>query len=155
MGKKRKAISFKNRSHISSILIKTFFNCVFKKQGRKKKAKRKQKENRRRKDKVHVLTLYRVALTFLYLKTLKITRLKLPRPILALHKTAQHGKFILQKKVLMRNTQILSTPFCSLFFPYFLTLTWGESGRGEASYFTHHVVLSCNPSILQHLVTFH
>ena len=129
MGKKRKAISFNNRSHISSILIKTFFNCVFKKQGRKKKAKRKQKENRRRKDKVHVLTLYRVALTFLYLKT--------------------------QKKVLMRNTQILSTPFCSLFFPYFLTLTWGESGRGEASYFTHHVVLSCNPCILQHLVTFH
>ena len=44
MGKERKAISFENRSHISSMRIKTFFNCVFKKQGRKKKAK----ENKKR-----------------------------------------------------------------------------------------------------------
>ena len=44
-----------------------------------------------------------------------MTRLKLPRQILTLHKTAQRGKFILQKRVSMLNAKILSTSLCSLF----------------------------------------
>ena len=52
---------------------------------------------------------------FLYWRTQKITRLKLLSQISTLHKTAQHGKFILPKRVPMFNAQILSTLFCCLF----------------------------------------
>ena len=47
-----------------------------------------------------------------------MTRLKPLRQILILCKTAQHSKCILQERVPMFNAQILSTPFCSLFFSF-------------------------------------
>ena len=53
-------------------------------------------------------------LIFSLLKDTKMAILKPPRQILILHKTAQHGKFIRQKRVSMLNAQILSTPFCFL-----------------------------------------
>ena len=44
-----------------------------------------------------------------------MTRLKPPSQIFTLHKTAQHSKSILQKRVCMLNAQILFTAFCSPF----------------------------------------
>ena len=57
---------------------------------------------------------YQNVLIFSLLKDTKMAILKPPRQILILHKTAQHGKFIRQKRVSMLNAQILSTPFCFL-----------------------------------------
>ena len=55
---------------------------------------------------------------FLYWKAQKMTRLKPPRQILTLHKTVQHGKVILQKRVFLMHRLPLLLFVFSLFSLY-------------------------------------